>query len=96
MASGVSPITNDVAIATLLIYYYHHDNNSPDGLQPVIFIACGALIQPAVGRCGGLLVVVSGASPITFVMSRLAGDPMTPPTNLPASTSDIWMMIMVL
>ena len=38
--------------------------------------------------CGGLLVLEGGA-PSTFFISKLAGDPMTLPTKVPASTSDI-------
>ena len=42
------------------------------------------------------LLSVGGVAESTFFMSRLTGDPMTPPTILPASTKDIWMMMIIL
>ena len=61
-------------------------------------LAGGAVAPPPpinADCCGGLLVLGGGA-PSTFFISKLTGDPMTPPTKVPSSTSDICMMIMIL
>ena len=56
----------------------------------------GAPPPPITADCCGGLLVLGGCAPSTFFISRLAGDPIIPATKLPASTSDIWMMIMIL
>ena len=59
-------------------------------------LAGGAGAPPIMVDCCGGLLVLGGGAPSTFFISRLAGDPIIPATKLPASTSDIWMMMMIL